>query len=60
MIHEASGEHPLSRTVVSEWHSHFKASRVPNEDDKCSGRPSTSKMTENVEEIQQLIHEEHR
>jgi hypothetical protein len=36
--------------MVSEWHSRFKASRV-SVDDKCSGQPSTSKMTENVEKI---------
>jgi hypothetical protein len=28
------------------------------EDDKHSGRPSTSKMTENIEKIQELIHED--
>jgi hypothetical protein len=50
MLREAFGE-PSSRTAVSEWHSCFKASRVSVEDDKCSGRPSTSKMKENVEKI---------
>jgi hypothetical protein len=25
MLREASGEHPLSRTVDFEWHSRFKA-----------------------------------
>jgi hypothetical protein len=48
MLCEAFGEH-LSWTAVSEWHSHFKAGQVSAEDDTCSGRPSTSKMTENVE-----------
>jgi hypothetical protein len=24
MLHEAFGEHPLSRTVVFEWHSRFR------------------------------------
>jgi hypothetical protein len=33
---------------------------VSVEDDKCSGRPSTSKTTENVEKIKELIHEDHR
>jgi hypothetical protein len=56
---DAFGEHSLSQTAVFEWHSHFKASRVSAEDDKRSGRPSTSKMTENVEKIQELIHGDH-
>jgi hypothetical protein len=59
MLHEAFGEHSLSRTVVSEWHSRFKASRG-SVDDECSGRPSTSTMTENAEKIRELIHEDHR
>jgi hypothetical protein len=32
---------------------------VSVEDDECSRRPSTSKMTENVEKIQELIHKDH-
>jgi hypothetical protein len=48
MLREAFGEHCLSRTAVSEWHSRFKAGRVSVEVDKRSGRPSTSKTTENV------------
>jgi hypothetical protein len=43
-----------------EWHSCFKASQVSVEDDKRSGQPSTSKMTENVEKFQELIHKDHR
>jgi hypothetical protein len=46
MLREAFGEHYLNWTVVSEWHSHFKASQVS--DDKRSGQPSTRKTTENV------------
>jgi hypothetical protein len=49
MLREAIGEHSLSWTVVFEWHSRFKAGQVSAEDDERSGRPSTSKTTENVE-----------
>jgi hypothetical protein len=35
---------------VFEWLSRFKAGRVSVEDER-SGRPSTSKTTENVEKI---------
>jgi hypothetical protein len=55
MLCEPFGEHSLSRTVVFEWHSRFKASRALVEDDERSGRPSTSKTTENVKKIQELI-----
>jgi hypothetical protein len=55
MLHETVGEHCLSRTAVFKWRSRFKAGRVSVEDDECSGRPSTSITTENVENIRQLI-----
>jgi hypothetical protein len=48
MLHEAFGD-SLSRTAVFEWHSCLKAGRVSVEDDKRSGRPSSSKTPENVE-----------
>jgi hypothetical protein len=53
-------EHTLSRTAVSEWHSHFKAGQVSVEDDERSGRSNTSKTTENVGKIRELIHEVRR
>jgi hypothetical protein len=37
MLHEASGEHSLSREVVFEWHSRFKAGQVLADDDARSG-----------------------
>jgi hypothetical protein len=52
MLREAFGEHSLSQTIIFEWHSCFKAARVSVEDDRCSGQPSTSKMTENVEKFE--------
>jgi hypothetical protein len=58
MLREAFGETSLSRTVLSEWHSRLRAGQVSAEDDERSGRPSTSKMTENVAKIRELIHED--
>jgi hypothetical protein len=37
----------------------LKADQVSAEDDRCSECPSTSKTTENVEKIWELIHENH-
>jgi hypothetical protein len=51
ILQEVFGEHSLSQTLVSEWHSSFKADRVSFEDDKRSGQSSTNKTTENVEKI---------
>jgi hypothetical protein len=47
-LREASGERTLSRRAVYDLHSHFKAVRLPAEDERLE-RPSTSKTTENVE-----------
>jgi hypothetical protein len=41
------------------YDGHFKAGQVSVEDGKFSGRPGTTKTTENVEKIQELIHEDH-
>jgi hypothetical protein len=60
MLCKAFGEHSLSRTAVFEWHSRFKAGRVSVEDDELSGRPSTSRTTEDVEKIRELIDEGRR
>jgi hypothetical protein len=50
MLHEAFGEHTLNQTAVLECHSRFKAGQVSVEDER-SGRPRSSKTTENVENI---------
>jgi hypothetical protein len=60
MLLEAFGEHSLSLTAVFDRHSHFKAGRVSVEDDERSGRASTSRTTETVEKMLQLIHEDRR
>jgi hypothetical protein len=48
MLRETFGKYSLSRTAVFEWHSCFKVGQVSIEDDERSGRPSTSKMKENI------------
>jgi hypothetical protein len=53
MLHGAFGEHYLSRTVVFEWQSHFKASQVSLEDGKRSGNQAPAewqKMLKNFED----------
>jgi transposase len=60
MLRVAFGKYSLTRTAVSEWQSRFKAGRMSVEDNERSGRPSTSKTTENVERIRELIYEDRR
>jgi hypothetical protein len=45
-LHDAFGEHSLSRTASFEWLSRLKADRVSVEDDERLRQPSTSKTTE--------------
>jgi hypothetical protein len=52
MLREVFGEYSLSRTAAFEWYSRFKAGRVLVEDDKNSGRLSTSKMTEMLKKFE--------
>jgi hypothetical protein len=52
MFLETCGKHPLSWTMVFEWHSHFEAGQVSVKDGKHSGRPVTCKTTENVEKFE--------
>jgi hypothetical protein len=52
MLHEAFGEHSLSRAVVFEWHSRFKAVWVSVEDGERSGQPSTTKTTEMLKKFE--------
>jgi hypothetical protein len=51
MVCEVFGEHSLSRTVVLEWLSRFKADRVSAENDEHSGQLCTRKTTENIAKI---------
>jgi hypothetical protein len=52
MLREAFGEHSLRHRAVFKWHSCFKASQMSVEDDEHSGRASTNKTTENIEQFE--------
>ena len=45
----------MSRTRLLEWHRRFKEGREEVEDDRRSGRPSTSRTDENVERVRQKM-----
>jgi hypothetical protein len=52
MLQKAFKEKALSRTQVFEWFALFKRGEMSAEDHPHSGRPSTSRTDENVENIQ--------
>jgi response regulator of citrate/malate metabolism len=51
MLKEAFGEQSLSQERIFEWFKCFKDGRKSVEDDKHSGRPSTSTTTEMIAEV---------
>jgi hypothetical protein len=46
------GDTALNKSAVYDWFSRFK---IGQEDDQCSGRPSTSRTKEMIEKVRQLI-----
>ncbi|KAJ8958030.1 hypothetical protein NQ318_002034 [Aromia moschata] len=60
MLKEVYGNECLSRRQVFERFKRFKEGRETTEDDLRPGRPSTSKMDENIEKIGKLIREDCR
>jgi hypothetical protein len=48
---EAYGEHSLIWTVVFEWHSRFKASRVSVENDRLQGYQVSDRKCLKVQEL---------
>jgi hypothetical protein len=45
---------------VSEWYKRFQDGREDVEDDKCSGRPSTSIIDENMKKVEKMVMNDRR
>ncbi|XP_041372645.1 protein GVQW3-like [Gigantopelta aegis] len=60
MIRYVYGNEAMSRARCFEWHARFKSGRTSLDDDKRSGRTSTSSTPENVETIRRLVHGDRR
>ena len=43
LIQKAYGDAALSLTTIFEWHKRFREGRESVKDDKCGGRPTTSR-----------------
>ena len=59
MLQEVYGQETISRSHVFEWHRRFKEGREEVEDDARSGRPSSSRMEDNVERVWQKVCQDH-
>uniref|UniRef100_A0A8C4Q4B9 Mos1 transposase HTH domain-containing protein n=1 Tax=Eptatretus burgeri TaxID=7764 RepID=A0A8C4Q4B9_EPTBU len=60
MLQQVNGEETMSRTCAFEWHKRFKEGREEVEDNPQSGRPSTSRMADNIERVKQMVCADHR
>ena len=58
MLKSAYKEEAMGKTQVYEWFTRFKRGDMSIEDLPRTGRPSTSRNDENVEKIDELVHED--
>ena len=54
-LQQVYGDTALKKAAVYDWFSQFKNGQEKLEDDQRSGRPSTSRTTEMIEKVRQLI-----
>ena len=57
---EVYGKECMPRTRVFECHRRFREGRTDVEDDERSRRPTTSKTTNNIREIENIVREDRR
>ena len=60
MLETSYKEAALAKTQVYEWFSRFRNGELSVADQPRSGRPSTSRMDENIARIRELILEDRR
>ena len=58
MIHKAFRDDAMSAAQIKMWHKCFKDGRESVESDPHSGRPATSRTSENVERVQATINKD--
>jgi hypothetical protein len=56
----AFGDNVMGRTQTSEWFSRFKRRKTSVEDSEGSGRLSTGRTDENVENVRKIVNEDRR
>ncbi|XP_042243425.1 protein GVQW3-like [Homarus americanus] len=60
MMKKAFGDDSMSEAQIKLWYKRFKDGRESVESDPRSGKPSTSRTTENVERVRVAINENRR
>ena len=59
-LKQAYWEHALSRSQVFKWYKAFSEGHKSIKDEPRSGRPSTSKMDNNVEKVLAFVQSDNR
>ena len=59
MLQQAFGDECMSRTHCFEWYSHFKTGRNSMDEDRRSGRPSTSTDDVHIDAVHDLFLQNH-
>ena len=60
MFMEVYGRETLNRKCVYEWFKRFREGKYRTEDEPRSGRPSTSKTSEIIEKVRQMLAQDRR
>ena len=58
-IQQVFGDEALSQTKIKKWFHHFKNGQMSVESEARSGRPSTRQNEELIEEVYQIVMEDH-
>jgi hypothetical protein len=58
-LQQAFGDDAMGATQIKEWFNRFKDGRTLVDCDQCSGRPSTSRNANIIENVRSLILEDH-
>jgi len=60
MLGNCFGSDTPKKTAIYEWHEGFKSGRESVKDDERSGRPSTSKIDENINKVREMLINNHK
>jgi len=60
LLKKVYGDDTMSRTRLFYWHRRFKERREEVKDDHRSGRPSTSRTEENIQQVRKYVRSNRR
>ena len=59
-IQRVFGDDAMGITQIKEWYNRFKDGRTSVDSDARSGRPSTSRNDELIDQVRTLVKQDHR